>query len=456
MNFYILLLLVIVIVLLYFILNSTRVKILILQTMIFLRGVLAPNCYWYSLSEFILGDNQNGIQTYNYFKDKGNDFTKIDMFGYSVYVVTNIEYVKIILDNSPNIFSVGKIKDKFFKTFMEYNVGVSTGCPWKNRRILNEKVLDIDRLHKYSERYNNIINNLITKYKNNNHYKYNHKDFIKIGREIANTIIFNSNNIPNKFYDIFSEPNNLSLFYSKNFTINTDIENIYIDTINFYIDNPVKGSLIYDLVNISDNRKEILHQVPHFIFPIVGLFVVVIPRLLLILCNDKICMTKVVDEINGLINTNIQITSRDIYSLSYLRNCILETLRLNNLVMTTFRTLTEDYKFNNKNYFKKGDQFLILNNPILRQEEFFCKPDKFIPERWNNDKEQEYHALSFSQGPQRCPGKELSIYLIQSFIFNFITIYNLNGDKKLKCIKIDSEKIPQVINPCKIVIEIIS
>ena len=46
--------------------------------------------------------------------------------------------------------------------------------------------------------------------------------------------------------------------------------------------------------------------------------------------------------------------------------------------MTTFRTLTQDYKFNNKNYFKKGDQFLILNNPILRQEEFFNKPDTFI------------------------------------------------------------------------------
>lgn len=455
MNFYTLLI-IIVIIILYFIFNSDRVKILMLQTMIFLRGVLTPNCNCYSISEIILGDNQNGIQTYNYFKDKGIDFTKIDMFGYPIYVVTNIEYIKIILDNSPNIFSVGKIKDKFFKTFMEYNVGVSSGCPWKNRRILNEKVLDIDRLHKHSERYNNIINNLIRKYRNNNQYKYNHKDFVKIGRKIANSIIFNSNSIPSNFYDIFSEPNNLSLFYSKNFTIDTIVENRYLDIINFYIDNPVKGSLIYDLVNITDNKKEILHQVPHFIFPIVGLFVVVVPRLLTILCNNKECMKKVVDEINKLINTAIEINSREIYSLNYLRNCIMETLRLNNLVMTTFRTLTQDYKFNNKNYFKKGDQFLILNNPILRQEEFFYKPDTFIPDRWNTDKEQEYYALSYSQGPQRCPGKELSIFLIQSFIFNFITIYDLNRDKKLECIKIDTEKIPQVINPCKIEIEIIS
>ena len=62
-----------------------------------------------------------------------------------------------------------------------------------------------------------------------------------------------------------------------------------------------------------------------------------------------------------------------------MRKCILETLRLNNPVITTFRTLEEDYTFDNKYSFKKGDQFLILNNPVLREKEFYKKPNKFIP-----------------------------------------------------------------------------
>ena len=81
------------------------------------------------------------------------------------------------------------------------------------------------------------------------------------------------------------------------------------------------------------NKKEILHQVPHFIFPIVGLFAVVVPRLLTILCNNNECMKKVVDEINKLIDSTIEINGRDIYSLNYLRNCIMETLRLNHKFM---------------------------------------------------------------------------------------------------------------------------
>ena len=39
---------------------------------------------------------------------------------------------------------------------------------------------------------------------------------------------------------------------------------------------------------------------------------------------------------------------RNIYKLSYTRQCILESLRLNNLVVTTFRTLLQDFTFDNK------------------------------------------------------------------------------------------------------------
>ena len=110
--------------------------------------------------------------------------------------------------------------------------------------------------------------------------------------------------------------------------------------------------------------------------------------------------------------------SSNIYELSYTRQCILESLRLNNLVVTTFRTLLQDFTFDNKYSFKKGTQFLILNNPVLREKEYFEKPDQFIPERWTPEMEKSYYAISFNQGPQRCPGKELAIYIMSSFIVN--------------------------------------
>ena len=144
----------------------------------------------------------------------------------------------------------------------------------------------------------------------------------------------------------------------------------------------------------------------------------------------------------------------NIYQLTYLRKCILESIRLNNLVITTFRTLTQDFTFDEKHSFQKGTQFLILNNPVLRDKDYFEKPNEFIPERWTSEMEQSYYAISFNQGPQKCPGKELAIYLVQCFIYNFFKIKNININTKIGVKKINTDNIPQIINPCSIQFQI--
>ena len=73
--------------------------------------------------------------------------------------------------------------------------------------------------------------------------------------------------------------------------------------------------------------------------------------------------------------------------------------------------------------------------------------------RWTSEMEKSYYAISFNQGPQKCPGKELSIFLIQSFIFNFIKIKNIKKKILVKTNHIDKNYIPQIINPCEIKIE---
>ena len=64
--------------------------------------------------------------------------------------------------------------------------------------------------------------------------------------------------------------------------------------------------------------------------------------------------------------------------------------------------------------------------------------------------EKSYYSISFNQGPQRCPAKELAIYLAQSFIYNFITIKNVGRTTRILSKSINTEKSPQIINPCKI------
>jgi len=318
---------------------------------------------------------------------------------------------------------------------------------------MKEKVLVTDKLHIYAKKYDIdhqaiIAQNLINK------NELNFNDFTEIGKQMASRIVFNENRVSDDIFSIFSEANSISALYSPNFKINPKIFNSYITFLQKHIRNPNEQSLVKLCTQYESNEDEIIHQIPHFIFPIVGTYNSTIPRLLLFLYNHPGVFKKVVDEIKEM-NFD-EFSHFNIYKLVYLRKCILETLRLNNPVVTTFRTLLVDYEFDRKYKFKKGTQFLILNNPVLREKEFFINPNKFIPERWTPQMEKSYYAISFNQGPQRCPGKELAIFLCQSFIVHFFMFYGMLDNYRSDTLpgfttsKINTQYIQQMINPCGI------
>ena len=331
------------------------------------------------------------------YKKKYGDFGKSIMFDKDIYLVTNVKYIQIILDNSPNIFGVGKLKRTFFNVFMPKNVGVSTGCPWKRRRNINEVALKTDQLHEYSPKYNQDLFESLIKWKHKSEFRYD--DFLTISKRMTSKIIFNEDKIHDDIFNYLSDVNTSEVFSNPNFKVNQSVKDNFTETINHYIDHPNPESLIELCITVSDDKDEIFDQIPHFIFPIAGLFITTIPRLLIMIFNHENVFQKIIQEIHSLNN------SREIYQMEYLRKCIMETLRLINPLITTFRTLLEDYQFDKKYSFTKGTQFLILNNPVLREEEYFKKPNKFIPERWTQETEQSYYSISFNQGPQRCPAK---------------------------------------------------
>lgn len=447
---YIFVILAIVSLIAYIFINYDEIKIWILNRVIVSRGILAPNCFWYKISDLILYDGA-GVELYNKYKNEQGDFALLNMFNEKVYLVTNKNYIKIILDNSPDLFGVGKLKKRFFNSFMSKNVGVSSGCPWKKRRYVNEYALNTDMLHTYSSKYNNDLRNNLINWIDKKVFVYD--DFVNLGKKMASQIVFNTDKINDDVFNLFKEANNLNVFSSDKFSISPKIYNNYINVLQYYIRNPNDDSLVKLLLEVTNNEEEIIHQIPHFIFPIVGLFVTTVPRLLVLLFNNKNVLNKLIEEINS-INNNDTEKSKEIYNLSYLRKCVLETLRLNNPVVTTFRTLQQDFSFNDKYNFEKGTQFIILNNPVLREKEFYIEPNKFIPSRWTPEMEKSYYAISFNQGPQRCPGKELAIYLVQSFIYNFIKIKKIKNSSSFKTKYIDTDNIPQIINPCTIKIEV--
>lgn len=423
--------------------NYQNIKINFMVFLIISRGILAPNCSWWSISDYLLKD-KSGVELFYDLKNKYGDFIPIDMIGREIYVVTNKKYIKTILDNSPNTFNVGKLKYQIFKSFMPNNLGVSSGKEWIQRRLLNEYVLDTNRLHQYAYKFNLDIRDILYQHP----IPLNFDQFTHISKLITMKIIFNRSKIEEPLFNIFKDANSYRALLIKDYKINPKIMCPYMNYLLSNIKHPSCPSLVCTSTQFTDNTYELIQQIPHWIFPIVSLTNTSIPRLLLILCNHPHIFNKLLFNIKNIDPDNAE----QIYNCQYLRSCVLELLRLNNPVVTTFRTLMCDYRFDDQYSFPKDTQFLILNNPVLRDPITFPHPNQYIPERWSTELEQSYSTLMFNQGPQQCPAKELAIFILQSVLVWYLYKSNIviKGIKCFHCKKQDMTYVEQMINPCVI------
>lgn len=417
-------------------LKKNFIKLNTISIFVVLRGILSQSKFWWFLNDILLSDSNGNFLYKEYLEENPNkDFIEINIFGRKMYLVHKKNNIKMIMDNSPQYFGVGDLKYKFFESFMRKNVGVSEGHQWKRRRKLNMNVLKTDHLHDYARYYNKYIKKIL----DSNIMKLNkYEDFEELSKRISLKIVFNEDENKDFIFDIFSEANSLTTFFYNNYKISEDLMTKYKLYLLKNIQKPRNNSLVELSTLHENNISEIYHQIPHWIFPINGTLSVNVMRFLCIIYQDYPSYLKIQNSINKIDVNN----PFEIYNLKFLRNCILEVLRLMNPVNSSFRTLLIDM-----NGFKKGDQFIIFNNPIMRDEKYFDEPNRFNPHRWTKELEEEYFSISFNQGPQRCPAKELIIFLLQSYIVHFIRLNNQipNVEPKLNLLN-----IPQIINPYSI------
>ncbi|XP_076374008.1 cytochrome P450 302a1, mitochondrial-like isoform X2 [Tachypleus tridentatus] len=131
-------------------------------------------------------------------------------------------------------------------------------------------------------------------------------------------------------------------------------------------------------------------------------------------------------------NTQSQLTSSALSSMSYLKATIKESLRLNPVAIGVGRVLPEDIVLSG--YRIPAGTMVILHNQVAcRHKKHFRDPLKFIPERWlknspSFEKPHPFLLLPFGYGPRMCLGRriaELQLYiLISKIIRNFRVEYH--------------------------------
>jgi hypothetical protein len=408
--------------------ETIKVNIIVFLTL--RRGIISQNCFWWKVNDMFA--DSTGAEVYQSLKK--DRFVKLNIFGKQIYLLTDIQDIQKLLDLSPNPFGPGLFKQNFFDSFMKRNVGISVNPDWKYKREYNDRVLETDRSHSMNQMFNVYIRE---SFQVSN--PKNFEEFTELTRRLTSRIIFGTYHYNPIIYKIFKQADS---FLSARFNVNTvnseDLEE-YRRYLRFELENPKPNTLLYlghkhhSMLPIDD----VIDQIPHWIFPIAGLFSVHLPRLLVMLANHPQELENVIQEIK-----ETQFHTKE----SYTRKCILELFRLNNAVNSTFRGLTESFRFENSEIeFSPGTQFVFFNNPVLR--DLFEHPNEYIPSRWSPELEESSRALMFNQGNQRCPGKELVISILTMGLTNYLEVnnYKIRTNRKL-----NPEFIPYILNPCTI------
>lgn len=393
------------------------------------RGIISQNCFWWSLNDYL--PDATGADIYQSIKKKGR-FIKLNIMGKKIYLLTDINDIAQLLELSPNPFGPGVIKKNFFSTFIPTNVGIAVNPDWKYKREYNDRVLQTDKPHTMIPFFYDQI-----KTKMSMIMPHNFETFSEMARQLTSKIIFGTYNYDPIVYKVFEQADS---FLSAIFNINT-VDKKDLAKYHSYLENQLLNPQPNTLLEFGHGFHHkfpvnvLIDQIPHWIFPITGVFAVHLPRLLALLANHQPELDVVILEIEN--GTYLE-------THNYIRKCILELFRLNNAVNSTFRGLTDDFIFEDSDtVFEKGTQFVFFNNPLLR--DLFDYPNEFIPSRWQPEMENKITALMFNQGNQRCPGKELTISLLTIGLVNYLKL----NENKIDCnLKLKKEFIPYIINPC--------
>ena len=409
---------------------------------VFSRGIIIPSEKGYNR----LAKNNDPVYT-ELFKRLNKEYGKVVksyVYFQDMTFILDAELEQTILLYSPEYFGPGKFKKNVFKQFMNKNLGVVVDDEWKLTRRFNEHILEFKNDNPRD--IISIVNRSILKYLSRP--PLNVQDFIYLADRIAFTITFGNIPYNDVVYTIIKESqSSLSLHGYDN--IKTDTRTEFEKLVQSSLRQPNNVNCLMKRVigqRIIDPTKEmnyeiIRDQVLHWIFPARSIVLFSVPIFMTLILSDLNIYQLLKEEAMNNPPEHM-LNSKN----TYLHVCILEMLRLYNLVITLLRTSRGSIRMCDTE-FRKGENLFMLFPYLLRSEKYFINPNKFYPNRFReSDMLKKHPNFPFSVGPQTCPGIDISMIMIKMMILHlFRWNYRLESESD----KVDLDNTPYGINVYK-------
>ncbi|XP_059469940.1 cytochrome P450 9e2-like [Neocloeon triangulifer] len=125
------------------------------------------------------------------------------------------------------------------------------------------------------------------------------------------------------------------------------------------------------------------------------------------------CHPEVQEKLLAEIKIQNEVTYDSIRSMRYLDMILSETLRLYPPAVFSDRKCTKNYNFPDSDFvMQKGQGIVFPIYALHRDPEYFANPDKFDPERFNDENRSSirpYTYLPFGSGPHNCIGMRFAL-----------------------------------------------
>ncbi|KAA8547885.1 hypothetical protein F0562_004314 [Nyssa sinensis] len=132
----------------------------------------------------------------------------------------------------------------------------------------------------------------------------------------------------------------------------------------------------------------------------------------------------------------------DYKSMRFTRAVIFETSRLATIVNGVLRKTTQDMELNGF-VIPKGWRIYVYTREINYDPCLYPDPLTFNPWRWmNKSQETQNYFFIFGGGTRQCPGKELGIAEISTFLHYFVTKYRWEEEGRDKLMKFPRVEAP--------------
>ncbi|XP_044760428.1 probable cytochrome P450 6a14 [Coccinella septempunctata] len=155
------------------------------------------------------------------------------------------------------------------------------------------------------------------------------------------------------------------------------------------------------------------------------------------LAKAKAIQDKVRAEIKRVIAKNGgQLTYDGLSEMKYLEQCVNETLRKYPPEPHLLRMCTKEYQIPNTDVIlEKGTKVLINSVALQRDPDNYKEPEKFDPDRFNEENSKTRPAcsfLSFGQGPRNCIGQRFGMMQTKIGLVAFLMNYEFSPSEKTK------------------------